>query len=422
MATYNIGNAQPYATTMAAYADAVLAGDPAPEFDLYGPWTESNQYLGFGLPNITLQAMGGAYVYDGTGATNTWLRTLAGLADSCTVLGEDLIQAKGYNLIGLLLDAASGEFKKLALTENTPTNTFHHASVFGANNLIEDPTMGIIAGAAHDVYGVYNNSTGLIVRRPVIRDIGITTAGKRGYGLSFISTSIGGSAEDFKIYNFTTIDRIYPVHLSGPGAGVAGQVGTICRGEMYDNSAPNVDYGVYAVNGSWRISDLLIRTTNTPTYGFIVGGNFPDPTAGNSWIRNCTVHNMSLTSFFMNQGAGHVWDIQNNIATSSNLGFHSGTPASNLSANNNAFGNVTNYGATWPGMAADTTVDPLYVDTAVDNYRLQRTSPMIDAGIWVSGRTQDLANEPMSGTAMDKGCHEYQQPNPRDVRGTGRRA
>jgi len=77
----------------------------------------------------------------------------------------------------------------------------------------------------------------------------------------------------------------------------------------------------------------------------------------------------------------------------------------------------------WPTAATDLQVDPLFVNPGGSDYRLQKTSPMIDSGIWVPGRTQDLSNDPISGKAMDRGCYEYQQPNPRDVHtARGRRA
>lgn len=425
MAVYDIGPPpHTYQSVMAAYQ--VAAGiappgpvDPVPTFELYGPWTETNQYLGFTIPNIIMEAVSGSYVFDGGGATAMWLRTTVG-ATSCTVIGNGLLQIRRYGTHGLFLQGANGAVRGVDVTQNTPTGTFYHVYVSGANNTLEDLTLGSIAASGQVVRGVYNDSVGLVARRVTILDVEITDPAKFLYGIVFTSTSRGGLVEDFTIRSNTSAGRVYPLYLVAPAVPTAGQVGTFRRGQILNNVGPALNYAVYISNGSWRLSNLLMTADTTPTYGIVAGGGFQDPTAGNSWIKNCSTYNISRTSYFINQAAGCVWDAQNNIASTCDTGYYTSVAANIVSGGNTAHACITTeYTALWPVVGNDTIEDPLYVNPVANNLQLQALSPCIDTGAGVPTIRYDLAgmSRPQNGY-YDRGAYETAAPSTVVVLGT----
>jgi hypothetical protein len=84
-------------------------------------------------------------------------------------------------------------------------------------------------------------------------------------------------------------------------------------------------------------------------------------------------------------------------------------------SNNITYGNGTNYtGFTLDGTSLES--DPLFVDAANENFRLNRSSPARDAGTDIYGANQqdyagiyvtDSDGEPIYGTGLDIGAYEY---------------
>ena len=420
MAVYDIGPpGHSYQTTMAAYGAAVAAGpDPAPVFELYGPWTETNQSLVFAIPNIKMRAVGGSYVFEGSGTTATWIQTTAG-ATYCTVEGGGLIQCRGYKSNCLSLTGASGLFSGLDLTQNIPLPgaTFYHAYVAGTRCTLEDIDMGVIASVLATVQGVYNTSTGLVLRRISVHDI-TTDVGFSLYPIVFASTQRGGLLEDFTILNNTSGSNLFGLYIVGDLIPIAGQVGTIRRGEISGNAAVGAHYSISVIRGSWYISNILTLTSDAPTYGLMISGGLPDPTAGNSCIKHCTVYSMSKAAYQIAVSAGHIWDVQNNIASSCESGFYTSIGANIVSGGNDAFACSFPYPAPWPKLVSDTLVDPLFVAPGT-NFRLQAASPCIDTGLPAPLIRYDLvgmSRPQVSG--YDKGAYEAAAPSTVVVRGT----
>lgn len=114
-------------------------------------------------------------------------------------------------------------------------------------------------------------------------------------------------------------------------------------------------------------------------------------------------------------------DIRNNIiAGSIHVGINNAPEplGSPTLYNNDVWSNGIDYRNIVPG-SGDISADPLFVNPAVDDYRLQASSPCIDAGTNMGAPTEDIEGNPRpidgDGDTIDvtdMGAYEYMPPEP----------
>lgn len=71
------------------------------------------------------------------------------------------------------------------------------------------------------------------------------------------------------------------------------------------------------------------------------------------------------------------------------------TGSGGLTADHNVYDDASAYGTNQSAGAGDVIADPLFVDAASDNYKLQTGSPAIGAGVDVAGLTTDFTGKPV---------------------------
>ncbi|MCE5322328.1 right-handed parallel beta-helix repeat-containing protein [bacterium] len=103
----------------------------------------------------------------------------------------------------------------------------------------------------------------------------------------------------------------------------------------------------------------------------------------------------------------------NNIVVGNNRGMHIKSDVTIQMSHNNVYGNTTDYIVTTPD-STDISVDPLFTDSTLRDYRLMPNSPCIDSGNSTNAPPRDLDDNPrpLDGNAdtvsiADIGCYEY---------------
>jgi hypothetical protein len=104
-------------------------------------------------------------------------------------------------------------------------------------------------------------------------------------------------------------------------------------------------------------------------------------------------------------GAGGL-KLTNNIVTGHAIGILGDSGASVTLANNDVWGNTTNYSGLTAG-SGDISADPEFVGAGSGDYHLTVDSPCINAGTVVDGLRFDFDGDRRTGTWLDIGADEY---------------
>jgi hypothetical protein len=176
------------------------------------------------------------------------------------------------------------------------------------------------------------------------------------------------------------------------GAGSSGSTSAIHR-FLYNVSvhSSGENYGINSSGAGSIVSPVRIEVQNNVLYGAMTTGK---------------------RGIFITNSAQTTWDIANNIAVNwtHGIGDATGTATIERLDNNCLFGNSTNYYDNSTGILNgkvgpnSLTGNPLFVNAAGGDFRLQAGSPCINAGVNV-GATTDMDGNPV-GSPPDIGAYE----------------
>lgn len=180
------------------------------------------------------------------------------------------------------------------------------------------------------------------------------------------------------------------------GAGSSGSTSAVHR-FLYNVSvhSSGENYGINSSGAGSIVSPVRIEVQNNVLYGAMTTGK---------------------RGIFITNSAQTTWDIANNIAVNwtHGIGDATGTATIERLDNNCLFGNATNYYDNNTGILNgkvgpnSLTSNPLFVNAAGGDFRLQTGSPCINAGVNV-GATTDMDGNPVpAGGAPDIGAYERQ--------------
>ncbi|MCO4770291.1 MAG: lamin tail domain-containing protein [Deltaproteobacteria bacterium] len=177
------------------------------------------------------------------------------------------------------------------------------------------------------------------------------------------------------------IPEVRRLTLQNNGYGVVVESGDVDLNNNY--FAYNIRSGAYA----W--DNASMQAINNTAFGNSFGGNTVDRDA----------------AFSLGTNGNSV--VRNNIVTSNLFGLQCDSCTAVMDFNN-VWGNTTNYSGDASASSDDLNVDPIFMDLATGNLRLQETSPMIDAGSTDGAPPVDwdgLARP--SGAGIDIGADEW---------------
>jgi hypothetical protein len=262
----------------------------------------------------------------------------------------------------LVLDASAMPVANSGLTTNSVTII--------TNLVLQDCEVIGRTGAADTAGAVtIGNNTQATVRRCSIHGWRSNTSNPGAHGLYWRGKN--GLIEFNRIYD----NNGYGLQFYNTGGSGGGVDNNVFRNNYVHGH--NVKGGLYIGSGVGNQAYNNIIVNNNGGIG--VRGQ-------NTKIFNNTVYHNTGNGVQVSSGVGAV--IQNNIV------YNNGRNIWNQSSNTTVDHNLTS--------------DPLFVDPATNNFKLQAASPAIDGGVTLSEVQDDYAKVPRpQGSAYDIGAYEY---------------
>ena len=380
-------------TDTIVFDDALFNGGSTPGTILLGgtELTVNNDVTitGPGTGLLTIDANDQSRVFYVTGAE----ATLSGM----TVTGGSTSALGG----GIYVESYSDlTINNLSVTDNATTN--FGGGIYTLNSTLEINSSSISENEATNVAGIVGVQSTLLINYSIISD---NTASAYGGIVSYNgtleindSTIYGNSASTYTggIYlggSTATIDRSLIFGNSGAkGAGLGLMYGTevtITNSAIYANTASDSGGGIYTENLS---SNSLEVINSTITANTAVTGGGIYITAGDTF-------NLANTIVAENTATTSDPDIYGSLTTDTNNLVGIWTDTSDP-------GDDTLYGTTTP-------LDPDFVDTSTNDYRLNETSPAINTGDNQTVTDYNLTtgldgNMRIAYEIVDIGAYEYQ--------------
>lgn len=340
------------------------------------------------------------------------------LIDGNTITANDSINGGG-----LYINEASPTVSNNQITNNRALGGLGGADGLGAGiNIIGNTSSPVVTGNTISGNVSACGGGGLNIQQSsVLTIMGNTIQNNRADGGSVCG--IGGAVKFFDGGGGTFVGNIVTDNFASKDGGALyverNSSPVINRNKIINNEAGVYGGGVVTLSGSMpTITNNYIARNKASLKG---GGIFVNSTA--PIIRNNTiVANNTLGSgegvYIWPQGAAPT--IVNNIIVNNNYGIrHPPGTFYGIADYNDVWNNILgDYVAIDPG-PHDISADPLFVDTANDNYQLSWGSPAVDAGLNAGAPTTDIdgVTRPQDGDAVgiaivDMGAHELTPPDP----------
>ncbi len=348
--------------------------------------------------NMVIASLSTAYVWAGGAAISpytNWVNAATNI--------QAAVDAVGDGVTVLVTNGVYGLFRHIVIDKGITVKGLNGAdvTVVDGNNAVRcflvDHSNAVVEGFTirkGAVEAGYNlpAGSGVYINRGTVRNCVIAEnrlSGQAGDGIGVYMTN------DSRLVNCVVANNSY-TGTAGTvrGAGVScwgGEIwNSVIRGNT--NAANNSDGGGLYLTGGRVARNCLIVDNLAKRGGGVFGG----------LIQNCTVVS----------NRGHT-------ATAEGCGtYNSSSTNSIVFSNVDASGNITNfsggtyaYSCTWPLRAGIGNIDsdPLFIAPALNNYRLQKDSPCVDAGTnmaWMIDGV-DLDRKPRLNRRVDMGCYEF---------------
>ena len=395
------------------FAAAFAAGGDGDDYYFHGPVTENSVTVTWAKNNATLQPGNASdYILDGQLATGNGFM-VTGTGNTMDLNSQ--LKIEGYGTYPLKVDGASNVISDLYMYDNGYNAAGNCYDIYlNANSDLISPVIasGLDNGTRHYGYYLDNCPTGSVTDA-VVQNITVTGGGTRVYGLIFLANNGGVIVNGLMMDSLSAGANMYGVYWLGTNAD---DVGILRNATVKDISGATLATGFYAPDRGMDVQNFVIDTvTGNNEIGIhSVTAAFA---GGTNAVMNGTVYDTVDGFFCDNDFAGSGMTASNIIVTDcSSEGFKDSGTIAPTSSYNLAYNNGTDYSGWTPGTGDLTAVNPLFTDPANEDFTLQSTSPCIDTGLWITGRTSDIAGQPISGNGQDRGAYEFQQIGGRNRR------
>jgi len=283
-------------------------------------------------------------------------------------------------------------------------------------------TNGVYQTGARDVYGMSNRVA--VTKSVAVRSVNgptvtsIVGSGSSGpEGVRCIYLTNAALLAGFTLTNGATQDSgDFYKNLSGGGVWCESTKAVISNCVLTGNSASF--FSASGGTGGGAYSGTLINCTLTNNAAVNAGGAEGCTLNNCTLTRNgaalqgggaesCTLNNCTLVGNSARHGGGAYYSTLNNCTLTGNSAAFDGPGASGGTLNNCIVGDISSavLNHCW-------TTDPLFVDRAGGNLRLQSNSPCINAGLnSLVPAGPDLDGNPrIAGGTVDIGAYEFQSP------------
>jgi hypothetical protein len=327
------------------------------------------------------------------------------------------LKIEGYGTYPFKVDGASNTISDLYVYDNGYNAAGICYTIYlNANSDLIRPVIasGLDNGTRH--YGYYlDNCPSGSVTDAVIQNVAVTGAGTRVYALSFLADNGGITVDGLTVENCSAV-HVFGAIWQGTNAD---DVGVLRRFVMRDCTATANVYGAYVLDRGMDMENFIMDSISAPTSRATyvkVTGAFP---GGNNRVVSGAIYDVETYGIYAETSfAGSQLTVHNVIVDSATVrAFQSSGTIAPDSDYNTGHNNGDDYSVAWIEGANDwSTTDPEFTDPANEDFTLQSTSPCIDTGLWITGRTSDIAGQPISGNGQDRGAYEFQQIGGRNKR------
>ena len=412
MSTIHFGNGQPI-TSLNAALTAAANGDTIVS---HGPHTDTVPTVVWIKDNITWNHAGDDYTFDGLLATNDCI-DIQGDGNILNISrGSGRVLITGYAQDVLTISGNNNAVHAPYLSGcGVAINQLRCIYVTGDNNTVNDITIRAMNDGQDHAYGVYlSGCDGTTIRGATISGLQTTGAVKDVFGVYSTGTK-ASDISDISIASCTATREVGGFYGNDSGS-VAGQLSTVSNLRFQStNLGAVVTRAVELVRGSFDVFNCIAYGIAGSSTGIYLSSQQHDPNRPYTQIANCVAYGLNRGVYQQASGGVDVKvRVKNCISlTCVTTGFDTFAGSPHDSDNNCAYDCGTNYGGNWNKGASDLdAVNPLFTDAATYDFTLQSTSPCIDTGTDVTGRTADFAGNTESGNSWDIGAYEYQWSYP----------
>ena len=357
------------------------------------------------------------------------------ISKSLTILGSGIgntiISGDGIQSYVVTIDADNTTINGFTLQMSSVGGSDYIVKIFASNVIVSNNIIKGDGGSVETGISTSSSNSNIIISGNTVSNCSYSTIAMGAFNSTISANTVFGStsAGGIEIYsnsngNVSIYNNIIYDFPNTAGIQISTEIGsTPDNNNIYNNTIYSCAGGIsVSSNNNYVYNNLIYDITGTetgggpPGFGILIISE-DNPCSGNIVVNNTIDNiqhddeNVGLGILALGKDGGELSNttISNNIVSSSEIGIAKaeagGTVAGTISDYNCVYSNATQYNGITKG-SNDITTDPLFSNVSNNDFRLQATSPCIDAGTTTNAPSSD-SNSNTRGTIPDMGAFEY---------------